>query len=171
VVLRGDSVLLAFDPGGLVVPPGSSMQFVMDLRTSGAAPNGARFSGAVALSHVHTQALYSHLVDGFAAAGPLTSGTVTTSLLAAGETFNLSENPVRGSSVVINFAGAPRRVDIYSFTGVRIREFTAPQSGNVVWDLTGDDGRTVVNGVYVVVVDLGGSVIRHRLYVARKAGS
>jgi len=168
--LRGDSVLLAFDPSALTVPAGSSVQFVMDLRTSGVVPNGARFSGAVALSQVHTLALYSGLADRFAVAGALTSGTVTTSLLAAGEPFNLSENPVRGSSVIINFAGAPRRVGIYSFTGVRIREFAAPESGSVVWDLTADDGRPVVNGVYVVVVDLGGSVIRHRLYVARRAG-
>jgi hypothetical protein len=37
-----------------------------------------------------------------------------------------------------------------------------------VWDLTTDDGRPVVNGVYIVVVDFGGSVARHRLFVARK---
>ena len=169
--LRGDSgVLLSFAPSNLTVPAGSSMQFIMDLRTSGAAPNGARFSGAVALSRVHTRALYSGLADRDSIAGPLTSGTVTTSLLGAAEAFNLSENPVRGSSVIINYAGAPRRVGIYTFTGVLIREFAAPQSGSVVWDLTSDDGRPVVNGVYVVVVDLGGSVTRHRLFVARRAG-
>jgi hypothetical protein len=170
VVLRGDSVLLAFDPPNLTVGPGTTVRLVMDLRASGAAPNGARFSGAVAPSGVHTRSLYSGLADRFALAGPLTSGTVTTSLLGPGEGFNLSENPVRGSSVIINYAGAPKRVDIYAFTGVLVKEFAAPQSGSVTWDLTSDDGRPVVNGVYVVVVDLGGSVIRHRLYVARRGG-
>jgi hypothetical protein len=169
--LRGDSgVLLSFAPSSLTVLAGTSVQFVMDVRTSGAAPNGAQFSGTVALSRVHTRSLYSGLADSYAVVGALTSGTVATSLLAGGEGFNLSENPVRGSSVIINYAGAPRRVGIYTFTGALIREFAAPQSGRVVWDLTTDDGRPAVNGVYVVVVDLGGSVIRHRLYVARKAG-
>jgi subtilisin family serine protease len=170
--LRSDSaVLLAFAPPSLTLQPGASAQLLMAVRTSGAAPNGAEFSGAVALSRVHTLSLYSGLADHYAVTGPLTSGTVTTSLLAAGEGFNLSENPVRGSSVIINYAGAPRRVGIYSFTGVLIREFAAPPSGRVVWDLTNDDGRPVVNGVYVVVVvGPGATVIRHRLYVARRGG-
>ena len=82
---------------------------------------------------------------------------------------NLSENPVRGSSVTINYTGTPRRVAVYTFTGTRVRTFASPPSGSVVWDLTTDDGRPVVNGVYIVVVDLGGSVARRRLYVARRA--
>jgi hypothetical protein len=169
--LRRDSVLLSFAPPDLTVLAGSSVQFVMDVTTSGRSPNGAQFSGAVALSLVHTRSLYSGLADRYTTAGVLTSGTVTTSLLAAGEGFNLSENPVRGASVIINYAGAPLRVDIYSFTGLLIRDFAAPPSGRVLWDLTTDEGRPVVNGVYVVVVVLpGGAVIRHRLYVARRTG-
>lgn len=170
--LRPDSgVQLVFAPPGLALAAGASVQFVMDLTASGAAPNGAEFSGAVALGRVHTLSLYSGRVDRYVAQGALTSGTVVTSLLAGGEGFNLSENPVRGSSVIINYAGAPRRVDIYSFTGLLIRGFAAPASGRVVWDLTNDEGRPVVNGVYiVVVVGPGDTVIRHRLYVARRAG-
>jgi hypothetical protein len=168
--LGGDSVLVVFTPTNLVVPAGTPVQLVVDVATSGAAPNGARFGGAIAPDQIHTQALYSGLVDHQALAGALSSGSVTTSLLGAGEAINISENPVRGSSVTINFAGSPRRVAIYSFSGERVREFTAPASGSVVWDLTTDDGRSVVNGVYVVVIDLGGgaSVVRRRLYVARK---
>ena len=81
---------------------------------------------------------------------------------------NLSENPVRGASVTINYTGMPRTVAIYTFTGARVRSFPSPPAGNVVWDLTGDDGRRVVNGVYIVAVDFGGSVARRRIYVARK---
>ena len=168
--LGSDSVLLAVSPTNLVVPAGVALQFIVDLRTSGAAPNGARFSGTVALSRLHTRTLYSALADRDSVAGALTSGVVSTSLLAAGEAFNLSENPVRGSSVIINYAGAPTRVDIFSFTGVRVKSFAPPPAGRVAWDLTSDDGRPVVNGVYMVVVNLPGSVIRHRLYVARRGG-
>ena len=81
---------------------------------------------------------------------------------------NLSENPVRGNAVTINYAGTPRTVAIYTFTGARVRSFASPPANSVVWDLTGDDGRRVVNGVYIVAVDLGGSIARHRIYVARK---
>ena len=83
---------------------------------------------------------------------------------------NLSANPVRGASVTINYGGTPRTVAIYTFTGARVRSFASPPQGSVVWDLTTDDGQPVVNGVYIVAVDLGGSVVRHRIYVARKAG-
>jgi subtilisin family serine protease len=170
-VLRPDSgVLLSFAPPSLTVLAGSSVQLLMDVGTSGTAPNGAQFSGSVALSRVHTKSLYSGLADQYDVGGALTSGTVTTTLLSAGEGFNLSENPVRGPSVIINYAGAARRVAIYSFTGVLIKAFAAPPAGRVVWDLTSDDGRPVVNGVYVVVVVLDSSVIRHRLFVARKTG-
>jgi hypothetical protein len=81
---------------------------------------------------------------------------------------NLSENPVRGASVTINYTGTPRTVAIYSFTGARVRSFASPPSGSVVWNLTADDGHPVVNGVSIVAVDLGGSVVRRRIYVARK---
>jgi len=77
---------------------------------------------------------------------------------------------VRGASVTINYGGTPRTVAIYTFTGARVRSFASPPQGSVVWDLTTDDGQPVVNGVYIVAVDLGGSVVRHRIYVARKAG-
>lgn len=87
----------------------------------------------------------------------------------AAEKVNLSENPVRGGSVRINFAGAAQWVAIYTFTGARVRRFDSPPSGSVAWDLTTDDGRPVVNGVYVVVVDFGGTVVRRRIYVARRA--
>lgn len=168
VALRGDSVLVTFAPPNLVVPAGSSVQLLMDLLTSGAAPNGARFGGAIEPSRIHTHALYSGLADHQAIQGPLSSGSVTTSLLSSGEPLNISENPVRGGSVVFNYAAAPRRIAVYTFAGDRVWEFANPPTGSVVWDLTTDAGRRVVNGVYVVTVDLGGSVIRRRLYVARK---
>ena len=101
---------------------------------------------------------------------PAALSALTDSLLGSGGALNISENPVRGSSVTFNYAGLPRRVGIYSFSGALIREFTALPAGRMAWDLTAADGRPVANGVYIVVVDLGGSVVRRRLYVARKVG-
>ena len=83
--------------------------------------------------------------------------------------FNVSENPVRRSFVVFHYPGVARRVGIYAFTGALVREFTAPPAGRLQWDLTAADGRPVINGVYIVVVDLGGTVLRRRLYVARRS--
>ncbi len=166
--LGRDSVLVAFNPTDLVVPAGSSVQLLMDVLTSGAAPNGASFGGAIDTSQVRTRSLYSGLAGRQLAMGSLSSGSVTTSLLGVGEAINISENPVRGKTVVVNFAGTPRRVAIYSFSGERLRDFPAPAGGSVTWDLTTDGGRPVVNGVYIVVIDLGDSVVRRRLYVARR---
>ena len=89
---------------------------------------------------------------------------------AYGGAINISENPVRGASVVFHYPGAARRVGIYTFTGLLVTEFTAPPADRLQWDLTAADGRPVIDGVYIVVVDLGGTLLRHRLYVARKSG-
>ena len=88
-----------------------------------------------------------------------------------GGAINVSENPVRGSTVVFHYPGAAVRVAIYTFTGALVRQFAAPPAGRLQWDLTDGDGRPVVNGVYIVVVDQGGSLLRRRLYVARRTGS
>jgi hypothetical protein len=101
--------------------------------------------------------------------GKLNVASALTALAAqTAAPINLSENPVRGSTVTINYTGTPRTVAIYTFSGARVRSFASPPAGSVVWDLTTDDGRRVVNGVYIVAVDLGGSVVRRRIYVARK---
>ena len=86
-----------------------------------------------------------------------------------GDAINVSENPVRGASVVFHYPGAAERVAVYTFTGALVRAFTAPPAGRLQWDLTDAAGRPVVDGVYVVVVDQGGSTLRRRLFVARKA--
>jgi subtilisin family serine protease len=88
----------------------------------------------------------------------------------SGGAINVSENPVRGSSVVFHYPGAAKRVAIYTFTGSLVQEFTTPPAGRLQWDLTAADGRPVINGVYLVVVDQGSSILRRRLYVARRSG-
>jgi hypothetical protein len=87
----------------------------------------------------------------------------------------VSENPVRGDQVVISWpppAGTgAARVAIYSFGGERLHQATvAAPTNEYVWDLTvGGGTRRVVNGAYIVVVDVDGRRFRRRLFVARPA--
>jgi subtilisin family serine protease len=101
---------------------------------------------------------------------PRALDALDTTLVAQGGEIGVSENPVRGSSVVFHFTGVARRLAIFTFSGSLVRSYVSPPAGRVQWDLRDEQGRPVVNGVYLVVVDLGGRVLRRRLYVARRAG-
>ena len=58
---------------------------------------------------------------------------------------------------------------MFTFTGERLYEATvAAPTNEYVWDLTVDGGaRRVVNGAYIIVVDVDGNRYRRRLFVAR----
>ena len=82
-----------------------------------------------------------------------------------------SENPVRGNQVVVSWPAATgsARVLVFSFTGEQLFTTTVPPSTNeYVWDLM-IGSRRVVNGVYIIVVDVAGHRYRRRLFVARPA--
>jgi len=85
----------------------------------------------------------------------------------------VSENPVRSDQVVISWPAATGNasVSIFGFTGDRLFTTTVPAPNNeYVWDLTrGGGARRVVNGAYIVVVDVDGHRYRRRLFVARPA--
>src|SRR5258708_27775350 len=74
----------------------------------------------------------------------------------------VSENPVRGNQVVISWPAltgtGDARVSIFSFTGERLHQATVAAPNNeYVWDLTiGGGARRVVNGAYIIVVDVDG---------------
>ena len=91
-------------------------------------------------------------------------------MLAQGETFNISQNPVRTSPVVIRFAQTPRRVDLYDFAGKRVRSFRATEFDDATtlrWNLRAEDGGEVVNGVYVLVADLPSGMMRRKVFIVR----
>ncbi len=94
-------------------------------------------------------------------------------LLAGQGQAAVSENPVRGDHVVISWpagtGASAARVAIYGFTGERLHQATVPAPTNeYVWDLTlGGGTRRVVNGAYIVVVEVDGRRYRRRLFVAR----
>jgi len=96
-------------------------------------------------------------------------------LLAGPGEAQVSENPVRSDQVVISWPAGTgtTRVAIYGFTGERLREASVAAPANeYVWDLTlgsGGGARRVVNGAYIVVVEVDGRRYRRRLFVARPA--
>jgi hypothetical protein len=91
-------------------------------------------------------------------------------MLAQGESFNISQNPVRSSPVVIRFAEAPRRVDLYDFAGKRVRSFRDTDFDDATtlrWNLQAEGGGVVVNGVYVLVAELPSGLMRRKVFIVR----
>ena len=91
-------------------------------------------------------------------------------MLAQGESFNISQNPVRSSPVVIRFAEAPRRVDLYDFAGKRVRSFRDTDFDDATtlrWNLQTEGGGAVVNGVYVLVAELPSGLMRRKVFIVR----
>jgi hypothetical protein len=106
------------------------------------------------------------------AVGFATDATPAFLVLAALSEAEVSENPVRSDQVVISWpspAGVgAARVAVYGFTGERLHEATvAAPTNEYVWDLTLGGARRVVNGAYIVVVEVDGRRYRRRLFVAR----
>ena len=83
----------------------------------------------------------------------------------------VSDNPVRGNQVVITWpAGVgTAHVAVYAFTGEQIDQTSVSAPSNqYTWDLTAGGGaRRVVNGAYIVVVNIDGRHYRRRLFIAR----
>ncbi len=106
------------------------------------------------------------------AVGIATDSTLALDSLPAPVALEVSENPVRGAQVVVSWpvgTGAPR-LGIYTFTGARlVQAALTPGTTEYTWDLSvgGSGGRPVVNGAYLVVLELDGRVLRRRLFVTR----
>lgn len=113
---------------------------------------------------------YSWWLDAIGLASDATSAFTQ---LAAAADAEVSENPVRSDQVVISWPATigSARISVFTFTGERLLQATVGAPGNeYVWDLTlGGGTRRVVNGGYVVVVDVDGQRYLRRLFVARPA--
>lgn len=104
------------------------------------------------------------------AVGFATDASTAFLLLAGPGAAEVSENPVRSDQVVISWPAGTgtTRVAIYGFTGERLHQATvAPPTNEYAWDLTLGGSRRVVNGAYIVVVEVDGHRYRRRLFVAR----
>jgi hypothetical protein len=107
------------------------------------------------------------------AVGIASDATVAFASLAATAQVEVSENPVKSDQVVISWPATigSARIAVFTFTGEQLFQATVDAPSNeYVWDLTLNGGtRRVVNGAYVVVVDVDGNRYRRRLFVARPA--
>jgi hypothetical protein len=107
------------------------------------------------------------------AVGFATDASTAFASLAAAAGAEVSENPVRSDQVVIAWpvAAGNATLSVFSFLGERLYQTTVPAPTNeYVWDLTiGAGARRVVNGAYIIVVDVDGHRYRRRLFVARPA--
>jgi len=101
------------------------------------------------------------------------ASTAFLQLAATGGGAEVSENPVRSNQVVISWPAPTGNATlaVFSFLGERLYQTTVPAPTNeYVWDLTiGGGARRVVNGAYIIVVDVDGHHYRRRLFVARPA--
>jgi hypothetical protein len=107
------------------------------------------------------------------AVGFATDASTAFAPLAAGAGAEVSENPVRSDQVVISWPSATGNatLSVFNFLGERLYQTTVPAPTNeYVWDLTiGGGARRVVNGAYIIVLDVDGHRYRRRLFVARPA--
>jgi len=106
------------------------------------------------------------------AVGFATDASVAFKQLAAATGAEVSENPVRDNQVVISWPAptgtGDSRVSLFSFTGEQLFATTVPAPNNeYVWDLTLGGTRHIVNGAYIIVVDVDGHRYRRRLFIAR----
>jgi hypothetical protein len=91
-------------------------------------------------------------------------------LLAQGEGYNISQNPIRSAPVVIRFSQGPRRVDLYDFAGKLVRSFLPTDFDDATtlrWNLRAQGGGDVVNGVYLLVADLPSGLMRRKVFIVR----
>ena len=91
-------------------------------------------------------------------------------MVAQDGSFNITQNPVRTSPVIIRFVEPPRRVELYDFAGRRVRSFRDAdfdEPARIRWNLDADGGREVVNGVYLLVADLPSGVMRRKVFIVR----
>lgn len=105
-------------------------------------------------------------VDGV---GFASDSTVAFQAVAAVGDLEVSENPVRGTQVVFAWPAATgaARVAVYSYLGEELVAATVAAPNNeYAWDLT-VRGRPVVNGAYLVLVEVDGHRYRRRLFVTR----
>jgi hypothetical protein len=107
------------------------------------------------------------------AVGFATDASVAFVQLAAAGGAEVSENPVHSDQVVISWPASSEnaRVSVFTFTGEQIHAATVNAPSNeYVWNLTlGGGTRRLVNGAYIVVVEVGGQRYRRRLFIARPA--
>lgn len=170
----GASVPVTLSPNGFSIPGEGTASLIIALGLSGNSPNGATFQVRFLPSQTATIGQRSGLQNRIEQpAGPVASALIATTLLAADEILSFSENPVRSSSLVMNFAETPRTAAIYTVNGRLVVDLTSRMSGDgrIEWDLRNSDGTAVSPGVYLVIFDIAGARYQEKLIVLRRSAA
>jgi subtilisin family serine protease len=177
VSLAGDSVNVDLQVDSFVVAAQDSVQLIAALRMSGSAPNGATFQMTFRPSATQSVGVLSGTRNRQSAPGSIVASPVaSTTLLQPGESFAISENPVKSGAghVIFNFDPntPPNLAAIYTLDGRRVVDLIPLIEGGTraVWPLTNDDGNRVAPGIYILVVRFADRMIREKLFIARSGG-
>jgi subtilisin family serine protease len=171
VALTGDPMTIVLSTDTILIQRNTTRNFIVALGLSGAPPTGTTFAARLVSAGTRTMTSNSRVADRFELAGTLASGPAETTVLAAGEVFAMSENPVRSDVVIFNVAAAPTIASVYTATGSRVVDLLPRFNGlSLRWDLTNDAGVRIVPGVYFLVLRIDGQLVRERLIVVSPSG-
>jgi subtilisin family serine protease len=164
LVPEGRVVMIPLD--AFLVPRNSTREVVLAVELSGGAPMGTAFSARLLPDRIRTVNVNSRQRDRVTTGEVIAAERATTTVLRPGEAFALSENPVRGESVVFNFAVRPSVASVFTATGSRVADLLPRFDAlSYRWDLTNDEGARIVPGVYLLVFQVADRLVRERLLV------
>jgi photosystem II stability/assembly factor-like uncharacterized protein len=167
----GEPVTIRVSPGGLQVTPADDVSLIIVVRMSGQAPNGATFRASFLPSETSTRNLRSGATNRLQQpASPVESEALRTTVLDDEQLLTLSENPVRSTSLIFNFAELPATAAVYTLNGRLVADLLdfADTEGRGEWDLRNDEGTLVAPGVYLIIFHVRGQVFRERLLLLRR---
>jgi subtilisin family serine protease len=167
-VLAGEGIVeIAITPGALVVPRGGTVDLLVVGVLSGATPNQTSFTASVDNDRSMTVGLTSGQMMSFGG-GREAGSTVTTTLLQSGERYNLSQNPVRVTPLIINLGETATAIEVYDFRARLVwKTALAAEARSVRWDLATEGGGQLANGAYILLIRFPSGAVRRQLFVVR----
>lgn len=175
ILLNGAPQKVALRPTPpLRVPARDTTDLVLVLLTSGAVPNGTRFSARIDPQSTESIATRSEARDRLTISASAVS--FETTVLAADRELTFSANPVRQGPVNFAFRGCPVRASIHTLTGALVRDLMplvmcGADGGSASWNLNNGEGGVVAPGMYLVLFDMDGRMHREKLMVLRTTGA
>jgi subtilisin family serine protease len=167
VVLNGADLDVDVAIDSLIVQQRDSVHVLAALELSGRAPNGAIFRAELIPARTRTTGVRSLATDQLGSITSVASSQAVSTTLAAGTTFSLSENPIRTGNVTFNFSERPKVAAIYTLNGRRVLDLLPllNETGSVLWNLHNQNGDRVASGVYFMVFDVAGRIVREKIFV------
>jgi len=153
---------LSFAAGGTSVAPGGQVTYLLALRLNDRLRQGDTL-GLRVVAVSGTGALSARRAAASIPA-PVASRLGPAALLQGDEVVLVSENPVRSGRVIFSYDLPPRSLALYTFAGLRVRQFTGLPASRFEWDVRGESPG-LPNGMYILVVDTGSQLLRRRLMI------